>query len=402
MRIALVTDCYHPTPNGVTGVVDDLRAGLRARGHQVVLAAPAAPATPVTAAAGARRAELAPRSVSVLPSVSLRLAAVRPATMQRWLAEHDVEVVHTHTEGPLGLAARRAAIDADLPMVHTLHTLYDHYLHYLRVGRVAPRTTQRSARRALTRFLAPATRLIAPSAAAMEHLAVLAPGVPVTLVPNGVAVPAPRPDAATRARVSARLGLTRSDRVLLTVGRLAPEKRSRALVDALGEAMAAASDDVVAVLVGEGPQLTALRRDVARRGLSHRLRLPGRLAHADVLALHHLAAVCVSASLSENHPLSLLEAAAAGRPIAVRDDPNLRELVTDGVNGIVARSDAELASRALALARDPAACRLAGARSAAVARRFGTDAHLDATEAVYAEVARHRRAAPPTPARQER
>jgi 1,2-diacylglycerol 3-alpha-glucosyltransferase len=375
MTIGLVSDCYHPTRNGVTGMVARLAVGLEARGHRVVLVVPRGPGPPATnaaAAEGLRPADVERRSLPVVPSIGLRLAPATSRGLARLLRREHVDLLHTHTEGPLGIAARNGAAVAGIPAVHTLHTFYRHYLHYLGPTTFAPRLSRRLLQGALAWFLAPYDRVIAPSPAAVEHAAEVAPHIPAVLIPNGVgraAGPGDRP----------------APPALLCVGRIAREKRSALLFEALARHLAP-RDDLRAIMVGGGGLLADLRREAGRRGLQGRILLPGYLPHPHVLALYRSASVFVSASLSENHPLSWLEAAAAGLPLAVRRDPNLRELAVDGVTGIVADRDDELVERAIRLLDDPDRRAELGAAARRRARRFSTQAHVQGTEQLYRQL----------------
>jgi 1,2-diacylglycerol 3-alpha-glucosyltransferase len=383
----LVSDCYHPTPNGVTSMVALLARGLAARGHRVVLIAPAGPRHGAVTPTGVAAPDLAARSVPLRPAIRLRLALPAPGQLERTLRCAGVEVVHTHTEGPLGWCAGRAAARLGLPRVHTLHTLYGHYLHYAGPGRVAPGLAAGALDRALGRFLRGVDLVVAPSVRGRAEVARLAADAEVAVVPNGVAVALPADVVARTAQHRARLGLGEHDRLLLAVGRVAPEKRSEELLAALAPLLAA-RPNLRFVQVGGGPLLRPLRRRVAALGLADRLLLPGYLPHDDVLALARLAAVLVSASVSENDPVSLLEAAAAGVPLAVRADAGLGTLVVDGVTGVVAAGDRELAVRAADLAADPARCRRLGAAARRVAAARSDAAHLDAITAHYARLRR--------------
>jgi 1,2-diacylglycerol 3-alpha-glucosyltransferase len=300
-----------------------------------------------------------------------------------------LEILHTHTEGPLGLAARRAAGQLGIPALHTLHTFYRHYLHYLPTTRSAPELTARTVRRALRWFLQPYDRVIAPSAAARAHLAELAPGVPSTLVPNGVEIDGRPPDAAERRAIDgllAPIGGSGPAPLLLSVGRIAPEKRTPELLAALADHLPGHTS-ARAMLVGGGSLLPALRREVATRGLQDRIALPGVLPHRLVLGLLRRTSVYVTASVSENHPLTLLEAAAAGVPLAVRGDANLGELAVEGTSAVVAGGDGDLVDRALTLAEDGTRRRTLGAGARGFAGRYSVDVHLDRTEALYRQVA---------------
>lgn len=383
MRVGLVTDCYHPTMNGVTGVVALLTTGLQQRGHHVTLVAPRGPGRPGEAAARGQADGYPPATVErwslpALPSIRLRVAPASAHSMQHLIRQHGLELLHTHTEGTLGLAARNAALAAGIPVVHTLHTFYRHYLHYAPLAAAAPHRSEHILQRWLGWFLGPYDRVVAPSPAAADHVADVAPGVHTVSIPNGLgpapAGPAAGPRPAHDEAEDARL--------LLCVGRIAPEKRSRELTEALSRQLAGRAD-VRAMLVGGGPLLDDLRGEVAAAGLQDRIMLPGYLPHREVLALYRRASVLVSASLSENHPLTLLEAAAAGLPLAVRRHPYLGGLGIDAEAAIVADDDTELVGRAVALLDDPAQQVRLGASARRTLSRFTAATHLDRTERLY-------------------
>ena len=89
----------------------------------------------------------------------------------------------------------------------------------------------------------------------------------------------------------------------------------------------------------------------------------------------------------EGVPRSLIEAAAAGRPIVTTDVPGCRDLVRDGKEGVVvAPRDVEAAARALvALAGDAALrARLGAAAHARFQERFTEDAVRRTVTALYA------------------
>jgi 1,2-diacylglycerol 3-alpha-glucosyltransferase len=384
MRIGLVSDCYHPTKNGVTAVVSGLAAGLDARGHHVVLVAPAPPGPAdgrgqlEAIADGFRPADVRRSCVPLVPSVELRVAPASARSLSRLVVRERLDVLHTHTEATLGCAARKAARLTGTPLVHTLHTFYRHYLHYPPLRHLGPRLAARIVQRWMARFLLPYDRVIAPSAAAAEEVRALLPSKPTVHIPNGVG------GLATPTRVPLRSS-ARDRPTLLYVGRIATEKRSRELFACLADQLAS-RPDLRAVLVGGGSLLPELRQRVLELGLERRLFLPGYLRHPEVLADYRQASLFLTASRSENHPVTLLEAAAAGLPLAVRRDANLGWLARDGVTGIEADDDEDLVRRAIELVDDPDRLDELGSAARRMACSFSLDVHVDRTEQLYLEV----------------
>jgi len=363
MKIGIFSDCYVPTPNGVSRSVHHLKEGLEARGHRVTL---------VTAAGfqGARRGARLSRSdrldgyrndpvgtdgsrVYRLPSLpfnrslNLHVAMAAAAAMRRIIEVEGLDIIHTHTEFSIGLAARRAGLDLGIPLVHTFHTMYEDYRHFLPLGGLIPPA---AVRRVIGGFLHPFHAVICPSAKARLYLRGILPRDTTVHIPNGIELNGPPresagfPDPARRAlSIGTPAGpiLIRrrpSDKVLLYAGRLSPEKRSAHLLAALVPLLQRRRDTVL-LLAGSGPLRSHLERTVRRYSMEDRILFTGLLPHRQVLELYTAADLFVTAALSENHPLTLLEAAAAGLPLVVRDDPGNLEMVGDGLNGLRLQSD---------------------------------------------------------------
>jgi L-malate glycosyltransferase len=81
------------------------------------------------------------------------------------------------------------------------------------------------------------------------------------------------------------------------------------------------------VIVGEGPEREAIRNEAARTGMSDRLLLPGFLPHpANYMGLFDVFAL---SSDSEQFPISLVEAMAAGLPAVCTDVGDVKSMVSD-------------------------------------------------------------------------
>lgn len=111
----------------------------------------------------------------------------------------------------------------------------------------------------------------------------------------------------------------------------------------------------------------------------------------DVYGRSHI--VCLPSYYGEGVPRALIEAAACGRPIVTADTPGCREVVRDGVNGLLVppRATEALADALRRLLLDPARRAEMGrhGRELAVAE-FSVERVVDATLKVYAGLARQR------------
>lgn len=173
---------------------------------------------------------------------------------------------------------------------------------------------------------------------------------------------------------------------LLYLGRLSWKKGLDRLIPALarvpGTTLAVAGNDEE----GIRPRLEALSREA---GVAGRLVFLGPVDGADKAALLHACAALVLPSYSENFGNSVLEAMAAGRPVAVTPEVGLAGVVREERAGIVAPGDpAALGDALRALLADPDRAAMGRRGAEAARRRFGWAAVAEQMEEVYEEVRR--------------
>jgi GalNAc-alpha-(1->4)-GalNAc-alpha-(1->3)-diNAcBac-PP-undecaprenol alpha-1,4-N-acetyl-D-galactosaminyltransferase len=182
-------------------------------------------------------------------------------------------------------------------------------------------------------------------------------------------IPNPVPaSAAVPAVASGREGF-----LVVSVGRLSEEKGHDRLLEAFAQ-VAAARPSWRLVIAGEGPlrgELEALRN---RLGIRQRAELPGLVR--DTGSLLARADLYVLASRREVFPMALCEAMASGvPPVAMEYRPGVREIVHDGVDGVVVPAG-DVSALAAAMARlmdDPVERRRLGTRAIEVVQRYGLD-----------------------------
>ncbi|MFI5620176.1 glycosyltransferase [Streptomyces sp. NPDC051567] len=127
----------------------------------------------------------------------------------------------------------------------------------------------------------------------------------------------------------------RTAKVVASVGRLAFEKGVDLLLDAWADA-APHHPDWVLRIYGAGAEEPTLRAHCTALGLDGSVEWMG--STGDVLGALRGASVFAQASRAEGFPITLLEAMAAGLPVAAFDcAPGVREIVRHGEDGLLAR-----------------------------------------------------------------
>lgn len=140
------------------------------------------------------------------------------------------------------------------------------------------------------------------------------------------------------------------------------------------------------VIAGDGPEREAIRAEAARLGVNERVHLPGFVADpAKVVGLFDVFAL---SSDSEQFPLSVIEAMAAGLPVAAPRVGDVAAMVASANAPFLSApgDEAGLSAALLALAADPAARQAVGAanRARAVAE-YDEARMISAYRRVYAD-----------------
>ena len=121
------------------------------------------------------------------------------------------------------------------------------------------------------------------------------------------------------------------EKLIVSVGRFAPEKGHRYLIEALSFIKL---QDIAwsCTLLGDGALETELRALVAQHGLSEQIKFPGFCE--DVFSVLLTADVFVLPSLHESSPNALIEAMGIGLPCIASDVGGIADLIENGENGV--------------------------------------------------------------------
>lgn len=200
----------------------------------------------------------------------------------------------------------------------------------------------------------------------------------------------PRPPAsADEAKsLSARLGLSENDRVLLSIGRLSREKAQGDLLAAFPQVK---QENLKLIIVGEGPERGNLQAAAESLGITDRVIFAGQTGH--IQPFYNLADVFVISSHSEGSSNVLLEAMAANVPVISTSVGGVPEMVEDNESALLIppRDPQAMATAIIRLLADKQlAQRLATNASQLAAERYSPENYARSMVELFSSVAKSR------------
>lgn len=288
--------------------------------------------------------------LDVVLSLRTRLKAI--------VAETQPDIIHAHSPCLNALAA----IGLGKPFVYELRSSWEDAA--VSSGTTSEGSLRYRASRALETYVlhrADATTTLCEGLRAE----ILSRGVPadrVTVIPNAVDVDDLTRRSANRVDLRTRFGLE-GNCVLGFIGSFFAWEGLPLLVEALPQILQDRSDARL-LLVGGGPDEGLVRAAVARLGLEEFVIFAGQLRHDEIAAAYEAVDILVyprmPIRLTEMvTPLKPLEAMAFGKALVASDVGGHRELVRDGVTGVLFRAGDKgaLAREILRVAADGQVCR---------------------------------------------
>ncbi len=247
-----------------------------------------------------------------------------------------MDLVHVQHPFLSGRLALRYCEPLRIPTVFTNHTRYDLYVQaYLPI--VPVEISDSLLQAYMPPFCEAMNLVISPSAGMVQVLRGMGVNSPIEIVPNGVelkrfytAQPLARRD----------FGYAETDVLLVYAGRVATEKNLQFLLHAFS-GVASAMENVHLLVVGGGPKPIEeeLQQKVADLRLKDRVRFTGMVAYDELPAHLLMCDAFVTASVTEVHPLSVIEGMAAGLPVVGIISPGVADTVEDGKTGFLAEED---------------------------------------------------------------
>lgn len=339
-------------------------AGMIRRGHQVTLLCP--PEAKIFNEAKARN----------IPVVALPIGRKNfrgLLAMRRWLKANKADVINTHSSTDSWLVAL-ASVGLSHPatIVRTRHIS-------------APIPDNAS-----TRWLyKSATQHIATTGELLREQLIKKNGYPpsqITSVPTGIDTEHFVPGDKTAARE--KLNLPQDAKIIGIIATLRSWKGHQYLLDAFAHL---ADQNTRLVIVGDGPQHTALQTRITELKLNDRVTMPGN--QRDVLPwLQALDIFVLPSYANEGVPQAILQAMLCGLPVISTPIGSILEAILPEQTGLIVepKNAQQLQEAIHRLLLDPELCKTLGSAARTRAQeKFGLEAMLDKMEVIFNNAATH-------------
>ncbi len=338
MRIGMMADIYKPHISGVTNYIALNKEYLEQLGHQVFVFT-------------FKDQNYQDEEENIIRSRGIPISDkgftinVRYSKEARNLLQ-TMDIAHVHHPFISGSLALSYCRRRGIPVVFTNHTRYDLYAQaYLPA--LADAISETAIEAFLPTFCRSVDLVVAPSEGMKKVLASLGVDAEIAVVPNGVDL---RPFQNVQEKQDrAAFGIGSQDIILTFVGRLGPEKNLPFLLRSFAGAFQA-YDHLYLFLIGEGPEKENLQDSVRYMGIADRVRFTGLIPYDQLPSYLAMTDGFVTASVTEVHPLSVIEAMAAGLPVVGIQSPGVGDTIVDGETGFLAR-DEDLAAYTAKLVR---------------------------------------------------
>ncbi len=323
MRIAMMTDSYYPTRDGVVTSVAMIRKSLENLGHEVWIVAPDPGID--------ERPE--DHNVLWLRSVSFRsyegyYVPVLPSIDITRMRELDFDVIHIHGVATMAVRGLILAHFLKIPAVMTFHTMVGDVAYKYSPIKIPKDTLDSLIWFYLKNIIKRMDAVVVPTDVIGREILEKTDKIRVLCtIPTGIDANVFHPGFDGDAfREKYNLG---DGKKILHVGRISFEKEIDMAIRAMADI------DAELLVIGSGPQKEELEELTVKLGLEDKVRFLGFIPNKDLPDAYACGDMLISCSAFETQGLSVLEAMASGLPCACRNARAFTDIIRDGENGFL-------------------------------------------------------------------
>ncbi|MCX6702873.1 MAG: glycosyltransferase [Candidatus Wolfebacteria bacterium] len=381
MKIAIFSDTFYPRVNGVANVAFKSAEALGDIGHEVRVFTVSEKSEEYFCDVGNGKFKVSTSFSLPFWGYPEERFSLPYGSVIRRIRDSRPDVIHTHTPFAVGWEAVLAAKLFGIPLIGTHHTFYDHYLKHVKLDY---KWIKIPSWKYVVGYYNQCNLILSPSQSLTDELIEHGLKKPAIVIPNPVDTElfVPVPDAPKKKALKKKFGIPGPS--IVYMGRVSYEKNIAQLVKAAG-LLVKKIPGMKFVIIGDGPEIQNLRELVYKLGIKDSVIFLGFLRGQDLVEALQANDIFVTASKSENQPLSVIEAMAAGLPVVAVSALGIPEIVQDGVNGYLTHSDMpdELADKISGLWGDKKNMKKFSLASRSISLHYSQDKVARILEAAY-------------------
>lgn len=297
------------------------------------------------------------------------------------MKEFKPHVIHAQMATPVGYVGLMLRRRYNLPLVCSIRGSDIHT--YPQFGRLSARLTRE--------VLSGTDQVVSVSKALRAEAERIArPRKEINVIYNGCDSDAFTNDKESRNVIRKKLGISIRDKAIIFVGKICRNKGVYELVDVFRH-LAGTYTGLHLILVGDGPDLEAVRNMASSGGLANKVHLAGTVSHGEVSQWLSSADIFALPSRNEGLPNVILEAMACSLPVVASRVGGIPEAVTDGESGIlVGKEDLYSLTSAIKhlLVDEEGAEKMGILGRKLVERRFSWERNADQMVTIYEDAVR--------------
>lgn len=327
MRIGMMVDAYKPYVSGVTTYIELNKKALEQLGHEVFVFT-------------FGDTDQDDEEINIIRTPGIKLVekgfylALSYTPKAKKLLQ-TMDIVHVHHPFTSGRLAVNYCRPLSIPIVFTNHTRYDLYIQtYLPM--LPDGLGETFLQAYLPSFCRTVDLVISPSAGMEKVLRQQGVDAHIEIIPNGIDQQIFKQTVVPRKRSD--FGFSDRDVILVYAGRVAPEKNLPFLIHAFA-GISAAYEHARLLIIGDGPAKEDLEQTVQDLNLAAKVKLIGFIPHNELPGYLTMCDGFTTASVTEVHPLSVIEAMTAGLPVLGIDSPGVGDTVQDGITGFISSNN---------------------------------------------------------------
>jgi glycosyltransferase involved in cell wall biosynthesis len=332
MRIAIFTDTFLPTVDGVVSATLNLSKGLADRGHKVYIIAPKSGKKEVFSYKNIIVKRVS--SVKAFFYKDYSFTSIFNLEIFNYLKKEKIDLIHFQTPISLGMEAILISKLLKVPLVGTFHTFFmdPQYLEHIKVNN---RFVQGVSWTYARFYYNQCDLITCPSESTRKELLSHDFNQPLEVISNGIDFGIFKNPDWKKVR---KKFLKKMNYLLLFVGRIAHGKNINYLLDCF-KLVVKKVPDAVLLIVGDGPQMDEVKQKIKKLNLEKNIIFTGKIPHEDLVksSIYKACDLFVTASTTENQPMTVLEAQVNGLPCVGISERGVKDLVKNGYNGFLAR-----------------------------------------------------------------